>query len=196
MKKFISIVMCAVLLAGCGSKSSAEADNGETLRVHDGVIQYSDDAGNWYNLITVDELLTLKEMANKGTVIYSQEPAETAEAPAETPQETVQTENGPHTHYFGTQIASGASTCTKGGYVTYQCSCGETTTRQLAPLGHDYQLLWAADATCENGGYKTYKCSRCDAEYTDFYPQLTEGCAAPEAIEETEGTEGTETAEG
>ena len=205
MKKIISILMCAVLLTGCAGKNSNNANTDETIRVTDGVIQYSDDSGTWYNLITVEELMALKEMANQMDYEGNEpveewivEPAEESSTPAPVDPN--------HQHDYSTQVASAASTCTTQGYVTYRCSCGQTMTKKLPLKPHDMQLIWSAEPTCFDTGYRTYRCAVCGAgEYTEFIPKLTEadGCApaepveepAEEPTEEPEPSESTETTE-
>ncbi|MBQ1446300.1 MAG: hypothetical protein IIZ14_03495 [Solobacterium sp.] len=184
MKKIISILMCAVLMTGCAGKSSDNAKTDETIRVTDGVIQYSDDSGTWYNLITIEELMALKEMAN-GMDTQPVEPTEEwIVEPAEDGGQSQTAVDPNHQHVYNTAIASGAPTCTAEGYATYRCSCGQTITRKIPPLGHDMQLIWAADPTCYDTGYRTYRCARCGAdEHTEFIPKLTDGCPA-ETVEE------------
>lgn len=185
MKKIISILMCAVLLTGCAGKNSDSAKTDETIRVTDGVIQYSDDSGTWYNLITIEELMALKEMANQ--MDYSQD--EPTEEWIVQPADESSTPSAPvdpnHQHSYTEQIASAASTCTTQGYITYRCSCGQTMTKKLPLKPHDMQLIWSADPTCYDTGYRTYRCAVCGAgEYTEFIPKLTDGCAPAEPVEE------------
>ncbi len=197
MKRIFKIAMCAVLLAGCSGKKTDEPAEEQIIRVEENMVQYKDENGNWTSIMTVEELIAL---ANEPEEMYSPEPAVETETEPVTETEPEPVESAPvidanHRHSFMEQISSMASTCTKGGFVTYRCECGETYTVNLEPLGHDFALLYAVDPTCEHEGYKTYRCTRCSVEYTDFYPALTEGCAPVESTEtEGEGTE--ETAEG
>ncbi len=43
-----------------------------------------------------------------------------------------------HTHKY-TELVNDTATCTAGGTKTLKCSCGETTTENSNPLGHDYK---------------------------------------------------------
>lgn len=57
--------------------------------------------------------------------------------------------------------------CTHAGEETRTCSiCGETETRPVSALGHNY-VLQSDTATCGQNGVKTYKCSRCGDTYTE-----------------------------
>ena len=60
-------------------------------------------------------------------------------------------------------------TCTKSGIETYTCAvCGESETRELAALGHDYMETVIAPS-CVDQGYSLYTCSRCAESYKDTY---------------------------
>jgi hypothetical protein len=54
----------------------------------------------------------------------------------------------PHVHSFGDWTVTTPATCTEAGVETRTCECGETETREIPALGHD----WQADGSC----------SRCD----------------------------------
>ena len=60
-------------------------------------------------------------------------------------------------------------TCTEPGSETGVCTlCGETQTREIAALGHDYRST-VIPPTCTEQGYTTYTCSRCgDSFITDY----------------------------
>ena len=59
-------------------------------------------------------------------------------------------------------------TCTKEGYTTYTCHCGDSYIADQTPaLGHDVVLMEKEEPTCELNGYEYYACSRCGGqEYT------------------------------
>lgn len=60
-------------------------------------------------------------------------------------------------------------TCTESGIETYTCAvCGESETRGLAALGHDYVETVIAPS-CVDQGYSLYTCSRCAESYKDTY---------------------------
>ena len=61
---------------------------------------------------------------------------------------TVTAGEQPHEHSFGEWTVTTEPTCTEKGVETRTCECGESETREVAALGHDYV----------NG-----ECSRCDA---------------------------------
>ena len=59
------------------------------------------------------------------------------------------------------------ATCTEVGYITKTCNnCGETTTEEIEPLGHDFEKDYTVDvkATCTTDGKQSKHCSRCDAK--------------------------------
>ena len=87
-------------------------------------------------------------------------------------------------HSFGEWAQTKAPTCTEKGVETRTCECGETETRDVDALGHDYKAV-VTEPTCTKGGYTTYTCSRCDASYVaDEVPAL--GHTAAEAVKENE----------
>ena len=66
-----------------------------------------------------------------------------------------------HTHTWGEWTQTKAPTCTEKGTETRTCSgCKETETREVAALGHDYQI------TAETDTEVTYTCTRCQDSYT------------------------------
>lgn len=68
-----------------------------------------------------------------------------------------------HVHSYDTFVSYiNTPTCTSGGTATYKCSCGNTTTKSVPALGHDYQWKWYALDGNANA-YKQLTCSRCNA---------------------------------
>ena len=62
-----------------------------------------------------------------------------------------------------------APTCTKQGYTTYTCACGDTyDADHVSATGHSYSKVVTAP-TCTEEGYTTYTCSAsgCGHTYTD-----------------------------
>ena len=56
-------------------------------------------------------------------------------------------------------------TCTKEGYTTYTCHCGDSYIADQTPaLGHDVVLMEKEEPTCELNGYEYYACSRCGGQ--------------------------------
>ncbi|MGM9599566.1 MAG: leucine-rich repeat protein, partial [Faecousia sp.] len=59
--------------------------------------------------------------------------------------------------------------CTESGVETYTCAvCGESETRELAALGHDY-VETVITPSCVDQGYSLHTCSRCSDSYVDTY---------------------------
>lgn len=89
------------------------------------------------------------------------EPATEEHAPTETESPATETI---HTHSYTSKITN--PTCTKGGYTTFTCGCGDTyTADQTDAIGHNYTNSVKA-ATCTEKGCTTYTCSACGDSYT------------------------------
>ena len=73
----------------------------------------------------------------------------------------------PHKHSFGEWTTVTEATCTEKGLEERKCECGETETREVAALGHDYVVHEVVPPTCTKSGYTVYKCTRCDKTYKD-----------------------------
>ncbi|MCI6567835.1 MAG: S-layer homology domain-containing protein [Dysosmobacter sp.] len=72
-------------------------------------------------------------------------------------------------HNWGEWAVAKEATCTEKGVETRTCSvCGETETRDITALGHDYKAAVTAP-TCTAQGYTTHTCSRCGDSYVDTY---------------------------
>ena len=72
-------------------------------------------------------------------------------------------------HNWGEWAVAKEATCTEKGVETRICSvCGETETRDIKALGHDYKAAVTAP-TCTAQGYTTHTCSRCGDSYVDTY---------------------------
>ena len=63
-------------------------------------------------------------------------------------------------------------TCTEKGYTTYTCTvCGNHyRDKEVAALGHDFELISSREPTATEEGYKTYACTRCQETKTDVVP--------------------------
>ncbi len=71
------------------------------------------------------------------------------------------------THTFGAWTQTTLPTCTASGIETRTCSCGETETRSVSALGHDYQFasfVWDED----NNAKAEYVCSN-DEIHVNLY---------------------------
>ena len=74
--------------------------------------------------------------------------------------------NGHNWGVGGGWVTVTEATCTSAGEEKHTCNtCGETETRTIAPLGHQYSAAVTAP-TCTASGYTTYTCSRCGHSYT------------------------------
>ena len=80
--------------------------------------------------------------------------------PAEDPEEE-------HKHDYAAKVTS--ATCTKDGYTTYTCSCGDSyKDNTTSKLGHSYSDKVVAPTTAAQG-YTLHTCSRCGDSYKDSY---------------------------
>jgi len=72
------------------------------------------------------------------------------------------------------EIENVPATCTKDGYILWQCkNHGETYIEDLEALGHDFSVLIDhKEATYEEAGYEIFKCIRCDETTTVIIPKL------------------------
>ena len=68
-------------------------------------------------------------------------------------------------------------TCTRNGYTTYTCDCGDGyTADHVDKLGHNYQEIARVDATSHQDGSVTYLCSSCDDRLNEvLYATGSEG---------------------
>ena len=69
----------------------------------------------------------------------------------------------PHlNHQYKNEIIE--ATCTKSGHIDYECIlCGDTYSEEIAPLGHNEEIIKGYEATCYSTGLTDgVKCSRCD----------------------------------
>ena len=70
-----------------------------------------------------------------------------------------------HVHAFGEWTLTKAPTCTEAGEESRTCEgCGETETRTVEMLGHNYQAT-VTEPTCTEPGYTTYTCQLCGDTY-------------------------------
>ena len=90
----------------------------------------------------------------------------------------------PHEHEWSDWTVTTEATCTEAGEETRSCECGETETREIAALGHDYEAVVTAP-TCTEKGYTTYTCSRCGDSYVADYTDAL-GHTEGEAVKENE----------
>ena len=69
---------------------------------------------------------------------------------------------GPHTHQWVDTDWVDPWCTTPGGVYQYCEFCEEERFKQTSPaLGHNWELVEAADATCVKTGKATYGCTRC-----------------------------------
>ncbi len=66
-----------------------------------------------------------------------------------------------HTHSYGSWIRTSNPGCTSAGEDTRTCSCGDSETRPVDALGHDW------DSGVISGSVKLFTCNRCGDTYTE-----------------------------
>ncbi|MBO4863645.1 MAG: FecR domain-containing protein [Eubacterium sp.] len=78
-----------------------------------------------------------------------------------------------HTHSFGDWETVKEPTCTEAGLKQRKCSCGETESETIAPLGHSWSD-WSTDTepTCEGAGSRSRYCQRCQASESETIDPL------------------------
>ena len=75
---------------------------------------------------------------------------------------------GEHVHSY-TSTVTKQPTCTEKGTETYTCECGDTHTKEIPSLGHNFVFEKKIDPTETTQGYSIYKCERCGVtENRDF----------------------------
>ncbi len=73
-------------------------------------------------------------------------------------------------------ITEKAATCTENGTECELCSvCGECQTREIEPLGHEYEQISDTPPTETQAGTRVYKCTRCNDSYSESYVEAVEG---------------------
>lgn len=68
-----------------------------------------------------------------------------------------------HEHSYSSTVTKQPG-CVSYGTREFKCSCGDTYTETINPLGHNFETEWTIDkkATCTEDGKKSYHCVRCD----------------------------------
>lgn len=83
----------------------------------------------------------------------------------ETSKPTENTKPTTHTHSYTKKTT--APTCTKKGYTTYTCSCGDSYVADYTnQTAHNHTLKSTTKATCTADGKKNYECS-CGDKYSE-----------------------------
>lgn len=77
-----------------------------------------------------------------------------------------------HTHSY--EVKATAPTCTKKGYTTHTCVCGQSyTDTYVNALGHNWSdWVTTQKPTADSEGIAERTCSRCDAKETKALPKL------------------------
>ena len=72
-----------------------------------------------------------------------------------------------HKHAYGEWVTVANPTCTEPGEQRRSCECGETQTKQINALGHDFTIeVERVEPTCSQPGYVVYECNRCHQRNT------------------------------
>ncbi len=88
------------------------------------------------------------------------------EAPTDPTQPTEPTEPV-HTHSYTSKVTKEAD-CGEKGIRTYTCACGDSYTKSISALKHDYSAT-VVEPTYDAKGYTRYDCSKCGHYYKDSY---------------------------
>lgn len=177
MKRLLAIALSIIMvlsLAACGDEEKAEKYcsncGGGILKSaayceHCGAEVGTTQSTN--NDTSSDNTFSSESSENSSSNVDSTEtqskPAEeTVSKPATTEKPTGQA----HTHSYTSKTT--APTCTKQGYTTYTCSCGDSyKDHYVNTIAHSYSKV-VTKATCTKQGYTTYTCS-CGDTYKDNY---------------------------
>lgn len=113
---------------------------------------------NFYDFHPCKVITNEATCAKKGSVKYTCIECDTSYTTKETPA------TGKHTY----KAAKTSPTCTKGGYTTNTCTCGDSyVTNKVDALGHIFtKYISDNNATYTADGTKTAKCDRCSATKT------------------------------
>lgn len=74
-------------------------------------------------------------------------------------------ENTLHTHAYASKVAVEA-TCTETGTRIYTCSCGDSYTKEIPKIDHNYVTVETVPPTESTAGYSVLRCSNCGDEKT------------------------------
>lgn len=74
-------------------------------------------------------------------------------------------ENTMHSHVYAYKVAVPA-TCTEAGTMVYTCSCGDSYTREIPKIDHNYVTIETVPPTETTVGYSVQRCSYCGDEKT------------------------------
>ena len=132
--------------------------------------RYSEDDGGWVLGFTINgetyfdaSNATAYENANDnynfGVIAYSEDGSAAFILDLIADDDTT-ADYSKHVHAFGDFVVTVEPTCVKAGEEVATCGCGETETREIPALGHDWGE-WVI-----NGETKTRSCTRCDATET------------------------------
>ncbi|MDD6145723.1 MAG: phage tail protein [Oscillospiraceae bacterium] len=72
-------------------------------------------------------------------------------------------ENALHSHAYAYKVAVPA-TCTETGTMVYTCSCGDSYTREIPKIDHNYVTIETVPPTENEAGYTIQRCSYCGDE--------------------------------
>ena len=76
-------------------------------------------------------------------------------------------------HTFDDGKVTKEATCTEAGEKVFTCTkCGETDTKAIAALGHDWKVEVTKEATCEEAGEEVHTCARCQISETKVIAAL------------------------
>lgn len=79
----------------------------------------------------------------------------------------------PHEHAFENYTVTTQPTCVNPGEETGTCSCGETDTRPVDALDHDWDAgTMTTPVTCDSDGVKTFFCNRCQTSKQETITKL------------------------
>lgn len=179
-RKVLTIMFVGVLsissLAGCGNdtkpKSEETVIQTETESIEKDVVEETEETTE-----TEEKESEITETEVKATEVPKEEVTSTTvpktkDKPKESKTEktTKPTEKpteaptkAPHQHSYSSSVTKN-STCSESGIKTYQCSCGDSYTENIAPTGHSWNGgEYIQNGTCSSEVVKRFTCSSCGA---------------------------------
>ncbi len=145
----------AEVFHGCSSLTSIVIPINVTSMGNEGTtyitdVYYEGTSEQWYNnfVYDPDQPISLYRPFYKATIHYNH-----------------------HIHRYDSVVTP--PTCTKQGYTTYTCGCGETYIEYIDAIGHNYTEEITTPATHTTTGVMTYTC-HCGDTYTEVIEKLAE----------------------
>lgn len=142
MKKWIPVLLIALLLGGC-----AEIQDPEQVQVIE-----AEDAN--------------QQETEKGSSVHEKTKKRQSNELRKTVLASITAEDTDHTHTYTATVVE--ASCEDQGYTEYVCACGDSYRDHYTPaLGHDYTET-VVESSADAQGYIRYTCTRCGDTYEEY----------------------------